>query len=175
MFSIIIDQLRFKKLPMVEYNKVSSLGMWSLFALIAVSVGYMPESSVEFWILNTIMSAVSVFLGYKFLGFLLKKRELWDGTGNLFGLFVTSSAIDVLAVPSFLVHPALGMILFILSLFVGVNAFKGALDIKLSRIIVVFVMTFVVVMVLGIIVGFAGGFLAETLGIELPPIPEMVG
>ncbi len=173
MYKIILDQIAFKKINMSEYDKLSSLEMWILFFLVSVATSYSEEASLGLWALNTIFGAFVVYGIYLFLAFWFKRRGLWDGNGNILGLMITSSAMDILVAPAMMIHPILVGLLFLLSVAISVNALKGALDISISQILIVFLITLVVAFIIMIPLGFLIEMISTSLGIELPPIQEV--
>jgi hypothetical protein len=91
----------------------------------------------------------------------------------MFGLFITSSAIDILFIPALMIHPALAGLLFIISLTIGINAIRGALNIKISQILIAILIGLIVAVIVMIPLSIIMEIIAPVLGIELPPVPEM--
>ncbi|KIM05137.1 MAG: hypothetical protein KN64_05025 [Sulfurovum sp. AS07-7] len=173
MFKIILDQIAFKKIGMSEYDKLSFIQVWVLFALISIATSYIAGGSLGLWALNAVFGALTVYAIYMFLAFWFKKRDLWNGNGNILGLMITSSAIDILYIPAFLIHPALAGLLFVFSFAIAVNALKGALNISISQVLIAFLMASIVGVIVSIALGFLMENIAPALDIELPPVAEM--
>jgi len=173
MFKIILDQIAFRKIDISEYAKLSSAGVWLLFLFVSISTSYTPETTLGYWALSSIFGALGVYVMYLFLAFWFKKRGLWDGNGNMFGLFITSSAIDILFIPALMIHPALAGLFFIISLTIGINAIRGALNIKISQTLIAILIGLIVAVIVMIPLSIIMEIIAPVLGIELPPVPEM--
>jgi hypothetical protein len=170
MYKIILDQIAFRKIDMSEYDKLASLGVWILFLLVSIATSYRVEASLGLWALEAIFGALVVYGLYLFLAFWFKKRGLWDGNGNILGLMITSSAIDLLFIPTVMIHPVLAGLFFLFSIAIAVNALKGALNIKISQILIAFLIAFVLGFIVTIPLTFLIGFIATSLGIEFPLI-----
>ncbi|TQV63341.1 MAG: hypothetical protein FNT15_04050 [Sulfurovum sp.] len=173
MFKIILDQIAFRKIGMGEYDKLSSTGVWVLFLLVSVATSYTVGASLGLWTLNAIFGALIAYVIYRFLAFWFKKRGLWNGNGNILGLMITSSAIDILMIPALMTHPALAGLLFVISLAIAVNALKCALNISISQILIAFFIALIVAVIVMIPLSFLMQIIAPAIGIELPPMAEM--
>jgi len=169
MFKIILDQIAFKKINMSEYDKLSSSGVWVLFLLVSVASSYITGASLGFWALNAIFGALTMYAcGYRFIAFWFKKRGLWDGNGNILGMMITSGAICILYLPAMIIHPDLWLLILIPAVAIGVNAYKHALNISISQVLIAWLVSFVIMVIAIIPLMILMQIIAPVLGIEVP-------
>ena len=163
MFSIIVDQLRFKKLPISDYAGISSVMAWVWMVLIGVVINsdilLYGKDIVAFGI-AVVLQTLGVYAAYLIMAWWLKKQGHFDGNGNLWGLFATASTIDVIAPFVTMVHP-MAMVIFVIASFsVFFNALKSGLSLGTkSTVIAILVVTISAVflsMLVGVIIAMSG-------------------
>jgi hypothetical protein len=169
MFQIIIDQLRFKKIPIGSYDGISSQAAWILMVLISI-VGngdiLIHEKNIIFFVVPVILQLISIYIAYLIMVWWFKKKGYFDGNGNVWGLFATASSIDIIAPFVAMIHPLVFVVFIIFSMAIFFNALKSGFDLSVKSTIV----AIVVVTVSAIILSFAGIILAKMVGVSIPPM-----
>jgi hypothetical protein len=157
MFSIIVDQLRFKKLPISEYESISAGMAWMWMVLIGIVMNsdiliYDRNGFAAFGV-AVIFQTLGVYVAYLIMAWWLKKQSHFDGNGNLWGLVATASTIDMIAPFVVMVHP-MGMAVFaIASLAVFYNALKSGLKLGTKSAVIAILVVTISAVLLSILVG----------------------
>ncbi|DAB30650.1 MAG TPA: hypothetical protein CFH84_02960 [Sulfurimonas sp. UBA12504] len=88
MFSIIVDQLRFKKLPISSYDGISTGMAWMWMVLIGAVVNsdilFYSKDVLAFGI-AVILQTLGVYVAYLIMVWWLKRQGHFDGNGNPYG------------------------------------------------------------------------------------------
>jgi hypothetical protein len=164
MFSIIVNQLRFKKLPISEYESISAGMAWMWMVLIGIVMNsdvllYDRNAFAAFGV-AVIFQTLGVYSAYLIMVWWLKKQDHFDGNGNLWGLIATASTIDIVVPFVAMLHPIAMVVFAIASFFVFYNALKSGLSLGTkSTVIAILVVTGSVVLLsilFGVIVAMSG-------------------
>lgn len=163
MFSIIIDQLKFNKLPIAEYTRISTVTAWVWMVLIGIVVNsdiLLYGKDVFAFGIAVVLQTLGVYIAYLIMVWWLKKQDHFDGNGNLWGLVATASTIDIIAPFVVMVHPMAMAVFVVASFAVFYNALKSGLSLGTkSTVIAILVVTISVVllsMLVGAIVAMSG-------------------
>lgn len=172
MFSIIVDQLRFKKLPLSEYESISTGMAWMWMVLIGIVMNsdiliYDRNGFAAFGV-AVIFQTLGVYAAYLIMAWWLKKQNHFDGNGNLWGLVATASTIDMIAPFVVMVHPMAMAVFAIASLAVFYNALKSGLRLGTKSTVIAILVVTISAVLLSILVG-------VIIAMSGLPIPEMAG
>lgn len=163
MFSIIVDQLRFKKLPISEYESIPTWMAWIWMVLIGVVINseilFYGRDAFAFGV-AVVFQTLGVYVAFLIMAWWLKKQGLFDGNGNLWGLIATASTIDIVVPFVAMLHPIAMVVFAIASFSVFYNALKSGLSLGTkSTVIAILVVTISAVllsMLVGVIVAMSG-------------------
>ena len=169
MFSIIIDQLRFKKLHIGEYDRISMMVAWVWMVLIGMVVNsdiLLYDKDFFAFGVSVILQTIGIYIAYLVMVWWLKKQTYYDGNGNLWGLVVTASTVDMVTPLIALSHPIVMVIFAVVSFAVFYNALKNGLNLEAKATVI----TILVVTVFVLILGALAGAIAAIVGL---PIEQM--
>lgn len=160
MFSIIVDQLRFKKLPIGSYDGVSTGMAWMWMVLIGIVMNsdiLLYGKEIFAFGIAVVLQTLGVYVAYLIMIWWLKRRGHFDGNGNLWGLIATASTIDIIAPFVAMVHP-MAMIAFAIASFsVFYNALKSGLSLGAKSTVIAILVVTGSVILLSILVGVLAG------------------
>ncbi|MDP3030291.1 MAG: hypothetical protein Q8O04_12555 [Deltaproteobacteria bacterium] len=131
MLKVAFDLLFLRRHAMTDFNfpfwqSALVITLLGIFSGLDPSVG--APNPVVGMVLGLVMIWPVYLLGAQFMGWWLKRKQYWDGVGNLFNLLVAASLIDI--VPAILVILGIPYLftlpLWLYSLLVAGNAIKGA-------------------------------------------------
>lgn len=166
MFSIIVDQLRFKKLPIGSYDRISTMLSWIWMVLIGAvvnSVILIHEKNILMFVVTVVVQIIEIYIAYLVMAWWLHKK-VYGGIGNLWGLVATASSIDIIVPFVALIHP-IGLAVFgVVSLAVFFNALKNGLDLTVKTTLVSIIIVMVSVIVLSVLIG----IIAAIAGVQMP-------
>jgi len=168
MFNVALDLLRLRARPMADFNFPIGQSVILLF-IIGLLIGLDPSMSAEGMppLIGVMIGLIAIgfmfFAGVPFIGWWLKRKNYWNGEGNLFNILVASSLIDIVpltlaisGIPFLFIFP-----LDIYSLWVVGNAIKGAtqssIGYAISGLLLWTVIGFTVVGLVGALIGFLIG------------------
>lgn len=169
MFSIIIDQLRFRKLPIGEYDRISTIVAWAWMVLIGMGMNgdiLLYEKNLFAFGVSVILQTIGIYIAYLIMVWWLKKQAYYDGNGNLWGLVVTASTVDMAAPFIALSHPIVMVIFAVASFAVFYNALKSGLNLEVKATVIAILVVTVFVLILGAL----AGMIAAIIGL---PIEQM--
>jgi len=169
MFSIIIDQLRFRKLHIGEYDRISMMVAWVWMVLIGMVVNsdiLLYDKNLFVFGVSVILQTIGIYIAYLIMVWWLKKQAYYDGNGNLWGLVVTASTVDMATPFITLSHPIVMVIFAVASFAVFYNALKSGLNLEAKATVI----TILVVTVFVLILGALAGAIAAIVGL---PIEQM--
>ena len=156
MFSIIIDQLRFKKLHIGEYDRISMMVAWVWMVLIGMVMNsdiLLYDKIFFAFGISVILQTIGIYIAYLIMVWWLKRQAYYDGNGNLWGLVVTASTIDMATPLIALSHPIIMVIFAVVSFAVFYNALKSGLNLEAKATVITILVVTVFVLILGALAG----------------------
>jgi len=156
MFSIIIDQLRFKKLSISEYDRISMMVAWVWMVLIGMVMNsdiLLYDKNIFAFGISVILQTTGIYIAYLIMVWWLKKQAYYDGNGNLWGLVVTASTVDMATPLITLSHPIIMVIFAVASFAVFYNALKSGLNLEAKATVIAILVVTVFVLILGALAG----------------------
>jgi len=156
MFSIIIDQLRFKKLHIGEYDRISTIVAWVWMVLIGMVMNsdiLLYDKIFFAFGISVILQTIGIYIAYLIMVWWLKRQAYYDGNGNLWGLVVTASTVDMATPLIALSHSIIMVIFAVVSFAVFYNALKSGLNLEAKATVITILVVTVFVLILGALAG----------------------
>jgi hypothetical protein len=172
MTAVIVNQLKLRDVPISAYAEISSQKAWFWMALIiaVMNIGVLMQGEAFIYLGSIMIMLVGIYIGCRIVGWWLASRGYYDGSGNLWGLFVTASTIDMASPLFAMIHPGVSILGMLYSLAIFANALKSGLGLSDRATLVALVLPILSALAVIFVAGVLFGFIAAAAGL---PMPEM--